>query len=75
LPDPDFYFTIEKPSVAEYKDRGSRFIGYVYNIETINDFKERLADIKKEQYQSGGHSRIPDPPRSPGRLAPERAGH
>jgi len=55
LPDPDFYFTIEKPSVAEYKDRGSRFIGYVYNIETINDFKERLADIKKEHPKATHH--------------------
>jgi len=55
LPDPDFYFTIEKPSVAEYKDRGSRFIGYVYNIETINDFKDRLADIKKEHPKATHH--------------------
>ena len=55
MPDPDFYFTIEKPSVAEYKDRGSRFIGYVYNIETINDFKERLADIKKEHPKATHH--------------------
>jgi len=55
LPDPDFYFTIEKPSVAEYKDRGSRFIGYVYNIETVNDFKERLADIKKEHPKATHH--------------------
>jgi len=55
LPDPDFYFTIEKPSVAEYKDRGSRFIGYVYNIETINDFKERLANIKKEHPKATHH--------------------
>ena len=55
MPDPDFYFTIEKPSVAEYKDRGSRFIGYVYNIETINDFKERLANIKKEHPKAMHH--------------------
>ena len=55
MPDPDFYFTIEKPSVAEYKDRGSRFIGYVYNIETINDFKERLANIKKEHPKATHH--------------------
>ena len=55
MPDPDFYFTIEKPSVAEYKDRGSRFIGYVYNIETVNDFKERLADIKKEHPKATHH--------------------
>ena len=55
MPDPDFYFTIEKPSVAEYKDRGSRFIGYVYNIETINDFKERLADMKKEHPKATHH--------------------
>ncbi|MES1217910.1 MAG: YigZ family protein [Bacteroidota bacterium] len=51
----DFYFTIEKPSVAEFKDRGSRFIAYAFSIETTNDFKEKLADIKKEHPKATHH--------------------
>lgn len=52
---PDYYFTIEKPSVAEFKDRGSRFIGYAFPIESVSDFKERLAEIKKEHPKATHH--------------------
>lgn len=52
---PDFYFTIEKPASAEFRDRGSRFIAYAYPIETINDFKEKLAVIKKEHPKATHH--------------------
>ena len=51
----DYYYTIDKPSVAEFKDRGSRFIGYAFNIETVDDFKNRLADIKKEHSKATHH--------------------
>jgi uncharacterized YigZ family protein len=51
----DFYYTIEKPSVAEFIDRGSRFIAYTFNIETANDFKDRLADIKKKHPKATHH--------------------
>ena len=36
----DYYFTIEKSSVAEFKDRGSKFLGYIFPIETVEDFKK-----------------------------------
>lgn len=45
---PDFYFTIDKPSMAEFKERGSRFIAYAWPIESVADFKEKLATIKNE---------------------------
>jgi uncharacterized YigZ family protein len=53
---PDYsYNTIEKPSVAEYKDRGSKFIAYAYPITDISEFKERLAAIKKEHPKATHH--------------------
>ena len=52
---PHFYYTIEKASVAEFKDRGSKFIGYAFSIDTANDFKERLAAIKKEHPKATHH--------------------
>lgn len=51
----DFYTTIEKPAIAEFKDRGSRFIAYAYPIATIDDFKLRLAELKKEHPKAVHH--------------------
>jgi len=51
----DFYHTIEKPSTAEFKDRGSKFIAYTFPINSSNDFKERLADMKKEHPKATHH--------------------
>lgn len=51
----DHYYTISKPSVAEFKDRGSRFIAYTFPIVTVNDFKERLAEIKKDHSKATHH--------------------
>lgn len=51
----DYYYTITKPSVAEFKDRGSRFIAYAFPIASADDFKERLAAIKKEHPKATHH--------------------
>ena len=50
-----FYNTIEKLSTAEFKDRGSKFIAYTFPINTANDFKQRMADIKKEHSKATHH--------------------
>ena len=47
-----YYYTIEKPSVAEFKDRGSKFIAYAFPITDVNDFKQKLAEIKKEHVKA-----------------------
>ncbi len=52
---PDSYYTIERPSVAEYKDKGSKFIAYAFPIETTNAFKEKLAAVKKEHPKATHH--------------------
>src|SRR5260370_208152 len=53
--DPDFYNTIEKPSVAEFKDRGSKFIAYAFPIADASQFKENLVAIKKEHPKATHH--------------------
>jgi uncharacterized YigZ family protein len=45
---PDYYYTIEKPGYAEYKDRGSKFLAYAFPIAGIADFKKRLQELKEE---------------------------
>ena len=55
MSDQDFYTTIEKPSNAEFKDRGSKFIAYAFSIETADDFKKQLQLLKKEHPKAVHH--------------------
>ncbi len=49
------YYTIDRPSVAEFKDRGSRFIAYAYPLADVSGFKEKLAALKKEHHKAVHH--------------------
>jgi uncharacterized YigZ family protein len=49
------YNTIEKPSVAEFKDRGSKFLAYAFPIITVDDFKKYLQQLKKEHPKAVHH--------------------
>lgn len=49
------YRTIEKPSFAEFKDRGSRFLAYAFPIHTVDDFKKRLKSLKDEHPKAAHH--------------------
>jgi len=51
----DHYFTNEKPSQAEFKDRGSKFIAYAFPVLIIIDFKKRLQELKKEHSKAAHH--------------------
>ncbi len=53
--EPHFYCTIDKPSVAEFKDRGSKFIAYAYPITATDDFKQYLLALKKEHPKAAHH--------------------
>ena len=46
--EPDFYYTIEQPAIAEFKERGSRFLAYCFPIESIEACKKHIAALKKE---------------------------
>ena len=50
-----YYNTIEKPSVAEFKDRGSKFMAYTFPIADVGEFKEKLAVLKKEHPKAVHH--------------------
>ncbi|CAN5247070.1 IMPACT family protein [soil metagenome] len=49
------YYTIETPAVAEFKDRGSKFIAYAFPIKSIEDFKKNLQELKKEHPKATHH--------------------
>jgi len=52
---PDFYYTIEKETTAEYKDRGSRFLAYAFPISTVDNFKTRLKALKGDHPKAAHH--------------------
>lgn len=49
------YNTISAPAQTEFKDRGSRFIAYAFAIQTADDFKKRLKDLKEEHPKAAHH--------------------
>lgn len=40
------YNTIERQGTAEFKDRGSKFLAYAYPVNSIDEFKVKLAALK-----------------------------
>ncbi len=53
--DPFFYNTIEQPAIAEFKDRGSKFLAYSFPVLSIEDCKKQLALLKKEHPKAVHH--------------------
>lgn len=51
----DYYYTIEKPTSAEFKDRGSKFIAFAFPIVDNSDFKKRLQELKEEHPKAAHH--------------------
>lgn len=51
----DFYYTIDKPAMAEFRDRGSRFLAYAFPILTVEEFKKRLVELKEEHPKAVHH--------------------
>ena len=41
--------------MAEFKDRGSRFIAYAFPVLSADDFKKRLKEIKEEHPKAAHH--------------------
>jgi uncharacterized YigZ family protein len=53
--EPDYYQTIEKTAFAEYKDRGSKFIAYAFPVQSADEFKQCLQQLKKEHPKAVHH--------------------
>ena len=44
----DSYLTVKQPAQGLFKDKGSKFIGYIFPIESAEDVKGILAQLKAE---------------------------
>lgn len=51
----DTYHTIEVPSQGEFRDRGSRFLGFAWPVKSEAEVKQHLQQIKKEHPQANHH--------------------
>jgi uncharacterized YigZ family protein len=51
----DFYCTIDTIGVAEYKDRGSKFLAYAFPLKNKEDFKKHLQKLRKEHPKAAHH--------------------
>lgn len=51
----EFYYTIEKPGIAEFRDRGSKFIAYAFPLSGVGDFKLKMEQVKKEHPKATHH--------------------
>lgn len=50
MPIDDTYKTLAKPATAEFKDKGSRFIGFAFPITAEEQVKQQLLLLKKEHH-------------------------
>ena len=55
MSDAAYYQTIEKPAVAEFKDRGSKFFAFAYPVQTVEDCKHWLQFLRKEHAKAVHH--------------------
>ena len=53
--DPFYFYTIEQPTMAEFKDRGSKFLAFAYPAKDIDTCKKLLAQLKKEHGKAVHH--------------------
>lgn len=51
----DAYTTIAEESIAEYKEKGSRFIGYARQVSSRDDFQVFMEEVKKEHHKARHH--------------------
>ena len=51
----DTYKTIARPVTGQYKEKGSRFIGFLFPVSSEEDIRQRLAALKKEYHDATHH--------------------
>jgi uncharacterized YigZ family protein len=49
------YRTIAGPSEGEYKEKGSRFLGFVFPVSSEEEVKDHLASLRKKYYDARHH--------------------
>ena len=51
----DSYLEVVGSSKGLFKDKGSKFIAYAYSVKSEEDVKQRLTEVKKQEYAARHH--------------------
>jgi len=51
----DTFLTIKEPSEGEYKEKGSKFLAFAFQVRTEDEIKERLEELRKKYYDARHH--------------------
>jgi uncharacterized YigZ family protein len=51
----DTYKEIKNPTTGLYKEKGSKFISYLFSVYSEEDVKERLEEIRKKEHSARHH--------------------
>lgn len=51
----DSYLTIASPTEGLFKDKGSKFLSYAYPVDSEDEIKELVQQLKKEHYSARHH--------------------
>lgn len=51
----DTYYTIDVESTGEYKEKGSKFVCYLFPVRDEDDFAKRMEALKKEHLKARHH--------------------
>ena len=46
------YRTLELPIQAEFKDKGSRFLAFAYPVQTVEQVKKHVVDLRQEHHKA-----------------------
>jgi uncharacterized YigZ family protein len=49
------YKTIKNPSEGNYKEKGSKFLGFAYPVESEEEVKQRLSELRKKYFDARHH--------------------
>lgn len=49
------YRTINGPATGEFKEKGSKFLAFVYPVNSEPEVKERIAELKKKYFDARHH--------------------
>lgn len=51
----DTFLTIKNPSEGEYKEKGSKFLAFAFQVKTEEQVKQRLDELRKKYYDARHH--------------------
>lgn len=51
----DYYLTISQTGIAEYKDRGSKFIAHAYTVQSVDECKKMIKQVKELHPKANHH--------------------